>query len=80
MPTIHEINDAIASRVRVTATAADITRKGQPNRGVGIRVTRAFEETLDGRVRVTAEGYKGRFAVEDVRIANQDFATSPDTY
>lgn len=70
------INAAIARGDRVTARHADLERKRQPARGAEVVVTEAFSQEYDGRVRVTAEGYRGRFAVTDVLINGLSVAAS----
>lgn len=73
MFTAAEINAAIAAGRTVTARAADVARKGQPGRGVEVTVDAAYSEERDGRVRVTARGYRGRFAAEILEISGVDF-------
>lgn len=62
------INTAIAAGTRVTARHSDLRRAGQPNPGAEVEVSEAFSNADHARVRVTARGYKGRFAVTDVVI------------
>lgn len=79
MHTAAEINAAIAQGHTVTATAADLKRPGQPNRGQTVTLTQAFDGY--GEIRATARGFKGRFRVTDVRLpAHLEHDTTPDTY
>lgn len=80
MYSVEQINSAIARKVRVYGTHSDLRRAGQPTPGQTVRITAAHEVMMDGRVRANAEGYKGRFAVKDVRIEGEMFDTTPDTY
>lgn len=80
MYTIEQINAAIARKVRVMGTHSDMRRAGQPNPGMEVRISQAFDVMYDGRVRVRSEGYKGRFAVANVRIEDEQYDTTPDTY
>lgn len=61
--TIAQINAAIAAGSTITAFAADCERARRPKRGERVVVTEAFCEADHRRVRVTAQGFKGRFAV-----------------
>lgn len=80
MFTVSEINAAIQQGRTVTARAADTTRRGQPNREAEVTLTEAFSEISDGRIRATARGYRGRFAVADVTIEGLDYDRYPDTF
>lgn len=80
MHTPAEINAAIARGASVTATAADLPRRGQPNRGAEVRVTQAFDYVGHDRMSVRAAGYKTRFAVRDVLIEGVAPETAPDHY
>lgn len=63
--TAAEINAEIAAGRPVFARSADLPRRGQPNRGVDVRVEQAFDGGR-GEIRITAVGYKGRFRAEIV--------------